>query len=68
MGEYYPVFLFLSERSLVLGDLRRLIMKAFGEKVRQLREERGISREAFCGDETESVSYTPLTLTTILRV
>ena len=28
-------------------------MKAFGEKVRQLREERGISREAFCGDETE---------------
>ena len=53
MGEYYPVFLFLSERSLVLGDLRRLIMKAFGEKVRQLREERGISREAFCGDETE---------------
>ncbi|MBE6165679.1 MAG: helix-turn-helix transcriptional regulator [Streptococcus gallolyticus] len=28
-------------------------MKKFGEKVRLLREEKGISREEFCGDETE---------------
>lgn len=28
-------------------------MKNFGEKVRLLREEKGISREEFCGDESE---------------
>jgi len=28
-------------------------VKKFGEKVRLLREEKGISREEFCGDETE---------------
>lgn len=28
-------------------------MEKFGAKVRTLREEKGISREEFCGDETE---------------
>ncbi|SFC83969.1 Helix-turn-helix domain-containing protein, partial [Streptococcus gallolyticus] len=28
-------------------------MEKFGIKVRALREEKGISREEFCGDETE---------------
>lgn len=28
-------------------------MEKFGEKIRLMREEKGISREEFCGDETE---------------
>lgn len=28
-------------------------MKKFGEKIRLMREEKEISREEFCGDETE---------------
>ena len=32
-------------------------MEKFGEKIRLMREEKGISREEFCGDETELFTY-----------